>query len=438
MALSISFITMGCAKNEVDSDRMAALLQDAGYRIEDDPLSADAVVVNTCSFIEAATEESIDAILEAAGYPNIAEGRAKLVVAGCLPSRYGKEAQEELCEVSAFVPCAQEDGIVAEIDAVLGVKRARGNSGSIAAGALPARLQAPLSAYVKISDGCDRYCSFCTIPSIRGRYRSFPFAQIESEVAHLVEGGTREIVLIGQDTGRWGADFEKPQTLAMLLEGLAQRFPDTWFRLMYLQPEGVTGELLDVLSSKPNVCKYLDIPFQHAAEGVLGRMNRTGSFSSYIELVRHIRSAVQGIALRTTLMVGFPGETEDDFDSLCDFVEEAALDYVGIFAYSREDGTRAARLDGQVPEGDKLDRLQRLRDVADAVSYGVVAERIGSTSDILVCGVEEDGQLYGRSMAQAPDVDGVTYVDGGALGQIAPYVIEDTLLYEMEGRACQS
>ena len=425
---SVSFITLGCAKNEVDSEKMRDRARAAGYRIEADPQRADAVVVNTCSFIQSATEESLEAIFEAAGLENVASGEAKLIVAGCVPARYGDDLESELTEACAFVPCSKEDDLGAILDGLFGESQPAPETGEDDSEPDEARL----SAYVKISDGCDRFCSYCAIPYIRGRYHSFELSDIDSEIdAHIV-AGTREIVLIAQDTGRWGQDFEEPSSLAALLDHVAKRHPDTWFRVMYIQPEGVTDELLAVIAENGNVCPYLDIPLQHVDKTLLHAMNRAGSRESYTRLAEHIRALVPDVTLRTTLIAGFPGETEEQFEELCDFVEEGLFDYIGVFAYSREEGTRAYDLPDQVDDDVKAERAQTLRDLADASCTPRIASRIGRTMDVLIEGVEEDGQLFGRAMCQAPDVDGETYVGEGRVGDIVTVRIADTLLYEME------
>ncbi|WP_080797352.1 30S ribosomal protein S12 methylthiotransferase RimO [Arabiibacter massiliensis] len=423
-APAVAFVTMGCAKNEVDTAHMRARLLEAGFALEDDPERADAVVVNTCSFIQSATEESIEAVFDAAGLPNVKAG-APLVVAGCMPARYGDDLAEELVEARAFLPCSREDDIAAVLAEALGY-HPENRAPSQAAPAAP-------FAYVKISDGCDRFCSYCTIPFIRGRYRSFPLADVRAEVAAHVAAGTREIVLIAQDTGRWGADFDEPSSLGELVSALAEEFPDTWFRVMYLQPEGVTDAYLAAVASHPNVCPYFDIPLQHVDAGILRAMNRTGSRAEFEALIERILARVPDATLRTTLIAGFPGETDGQFEELCDFVEEGLFDYVGVFAYSREDGTRAAGLPGQVDDDEKADRAQRLRDLADGVCVPRIAARVGREMDVLVEGREEDGQLYGRARCQAPEVDGVTYLERGEAGQVVRVRIVDTLLYEMEG-----
>lgn len=427
---TVSFVTMGCAKNEVDSEHMAARLVEAGYEVVDDPETADVVIVNTCTFIQAATEESIDAILEVAGYDSISSGSAHLVVAGCMPARYGDDLSVELTEASCFVPCSKEDSIVSIVDGVLGIERDDRSLLDIPGYQLK---RSGLSAYVKISDGCDRFCAYCTIPYIRGRYHSFPENEIAAEVGGLVAAGAREIVLIAQDTGRWGQDFLEPSTLADLMGNLAEQFPDTWFRVMYIQPEGVTDELIEVVATHDNICSYFDIPLQHSNREILRSMNRKGDGDEFLALIEKIRRRIPKATLRTTLIAGYPGETDEQFEELCEFVEDADFDYIGVFAYSREEGTRAYKLDGQIDEDEKLARTQRLRDLADDVCAPRIADRLGQEMDVLVCGVEEDGQLFGRAMCQAPDVDGVTYVHDCQVGEIVRVVIDDVLLYEMEG-----
>ena len=438
-APSVAIVTLGCAKNEVDSQEMAVKLARAGYALAESVEESDAIIINTCSFIQAATEESLDTFFEIAGIDRVVAGEAKIIMAGCMPARYGADLEAELTEARAFVPCSREDDIV---DIVAGLFPDRvpdpvelDEFGTIGAGeyALTTVGDSPFIAYVKISDGCDRMCSYCTIPFIRGRYHSFTLEEIEADVAYKERSGVREITLIAQDTGRWGQDFEERSSLAQLMAYLAEKHPSVWFRVLYIQPEGVTDELLDVMASHENICSYLDIPFQHAAKPVLRAMNRRGCAEDFLALVKRARERVPGVTLRTTLIAGFPGETEGQFAEMLDFIEDAELDYVGVFPYSREDGTRAAKMDGQLDEDTKQERAQEVRDVADTISAARIANRVGKTMPVLVLGAEEDGQLFGRAQCQAPDVDGVTYVSGGHVGDVLQVEIVDTLMYEMEG-----
>ncbi len=427
----VCFVTLGCAKNEVDTAEMTKAVTCAGFSVIDDPSTADVVVVNTCSFIQAATEESIECILDLSGMDTIASGRAKLVVAGCMPARYGDELAHELTEASAFVPCSREDDIAEVLRGLIGPAQLKALEAATSPAVSP--FAASPAAYVKISDGCNLNCSFCAIPAIRGRYHSFSFDQIRSRVAERVEAGVREITLIAQDTGRWGYDLSVRDTTAELLKRLAQEFSGTWFRLMYIEPHGITDQLLDVIATHPNICSYLDVPLQHVSTRILRAMNRRGDAQSQLALVRRIRERVPGIVVRTTLIAGFPGETEEDFEEMLAFVEEAEFDYVGVFPYSAEEGTRAAELPDQLDDEVKLARAQQVRDLADAIGHARVAARVGSEMDVLVLGREEDGQLFGRAMCQAPEVDGVVYLNEGEVGQIVRARITDTLVYEMEG-----
>lgn len=461
-APTVAFVTLGCAKNEVDTDRMRALVHASAFEVlADEPNGveverADIVVVNTCSFLTAATEEAIEVIFEVLGQDTFVDGDAQLVVTGCMPSRYGDELEGALSEVSAFLPTTEEDSIVEVLERITGFS-ATSSCAKTAERSSYLRTVTQPSAYVKIADGCDRFCSFCTIPFIRGRYRSNSAATIVAEVAGLVDAGVREIVLIGQDTGIWGSDLSPaghgdpasrsshvvedldfPHNLPGLLDVLARRFPTTWFRIMYLQPEGVSDALLDTMRTHGNICDYLDIPLQHASKRVLEQMNREGSAEEYLALLRHIRSVLPLVTLRTTLIAGFPGETREDAKLLEDFLFEASFDYVGVFVYSREEGTKAAERSDQVPMRTRKARAQRLRDCADRSGFARNTEKVGDVLDVLVCGHEYDeesgeGKLVGRTQGQAPEVDGVVHLDTGTIGEIIPVRIVDAYCYELEG-----
>lgn len=437
----VKIVTLGCAKNEVDSDRMRTLI-DASPLFEsvEEDQDCDVVIVNTCSFLMSAVEEGVECTLQLLE-ERLDDGVAvPVVMCGCIPSRYGSEICDEMPEVAAFVPVSEEDGIVGVLARVCGV-------GEIGPQDAPVpevvRTVRSATAYVKISDGCDRFCSFCAIPYIRGRYYSRDMQTILSEVRHLAQGGVREVVLIGQDTGIWGRDLPGAPTLAALLREVARVMEPYggWVRVLYLQPEGLTDELVETIRDVEQVVPYIDIPLQHSSQRLLRAMNRTGCTSEFLEMVARLRREVPGITLRTTGMAGFPGETDEDFDELCDFLDQAQFDYTAVFMYSREEGTAAADMPGQVDEDVKLERTQRLQDIADAYGFASAQARVGTTCRVLVDGFEtdEDGQveLIGRAPFQAPDSDGVVHLgapDGSVeLGQFVDVLIEEAVCYELFG-----
>ncbi len=430
----ILFITLGCAKNEVDTDRMRALLLDAGFSEAHSIEEADAAIVNTCSFLASATSESIETTLELADA--VAEGVRSLpiIMCGCVPSRYGDELPPELPEVSAFVRADEEDSIVSVVRDLLQLDTAVGaRSGAL-------RTVEGASAYIKISDGCDRFCSFCAIPYIRGRYYSRPFEDIAKEVRRLADGGVREFVLIGQDTGIWGKDLEEPRTLAWLLREVAALVRDVggWVRVLYLQPEGMTDELIATIRDTPEVLPYIDIPIQHCSERILRAMNRSGSAEQLRELFARLRSEIPGMVLRTTGMAGFPSETDQEADELFDFISEQEFDYTSVFSFSPEEGTRAARMEGQVDEDVKLERTQRLIDLTEQLGFAATAKHVGERVKVIIDGVEEseDGlELIGHTWFQAPDSDGAVHIASGeaSVGDIVTCDLVDSFCYELIG-----
>ncbi|MEF2650555.1 30S ribosomal protein S12 methylthiotransferase RimO [Collinsella tanakaei] len=441
---SLLYITLGCAKNEVDTDRMRALLDAADYQEVDSAQDADAVIINTCSFLASATSESIETTLALAEEVNEGVRATRIIMCGCVPSRYGDQLPQELPEVSAFVRADEEDGIVAIIDDVLGVERdmpsfipniKRTVEGSVA--------------YVKISDGCDRFCSFCAIPYIRGRYHSRPADRIIAEAHELVAGGVKEIVLIGQDTGIWGKDFKDendgPANLAQLLFALAEalRPLHVWIRVLYLQPEGMTDELIAAIRDTPEVLPYIDIPVQHCNERVLKSMNRSGSEQQLDELFAHLRSEIPGMVIRTTSLVGFPGETDEEAEQMLAFMDRNSFDYTSVFAYSREEGTRAAEMDDQVDEDVKLERAQKALDLAEALGFAATASHVGETAEVIIDGIEEnDGfsEFIGHAWFQAPDSDGAVHLDieEACIGDIVTVEFTDSFCYELVGHVVES
>ena len=428
-------VTLGCAKNEVDSDRMRALLLADGFSETLDAGDADVAIVNTCSFLASATEESVEATLALAEERSEGVRDCPIVMCGCVPSRYGDALSDELPEVAAFVKADDEDGIVGVVRDVLGMdadERAE----------LPKTLRTVegTSAFVKISEGCDRFCTFCAIPYIRGRYHSRAAEEIVSEVRDLMEGGVREVVLIGQDTGVWGCDLGEGETLASLLRLVAEavRPYGGWVRVLYLQPEGMTDELIATIRDVPEVLPYIDIPIQHCSARVLRAMGRSGSPEELHALFDRLRSEIPGMVLRTTGMAGFPGETDDEADELYDFISEEGFDYCSVFAYSPEDGTAAARMDGQVDEDVKLERTQRLIDLTEQLGFAATAQHVGERVRVIVDGIEEseDGpELIGHAWFQAPDSDGAVHIPYGeaTVGEVVTVDLVDSFCYELIG-----
>lgn len=422
----VAFVTLGCPKNEVDSDRMAASLS-GRFDLVTDIDDADMVVVNTCAFIREATEESIGVVLDVAGeWKAGAEGRS-LVVTGCMPSRYRDDLSEAMPEVDAFVPVAEEGELARVLCRLAGLAE-----GSPAPA--PGRLAPGPSAYLQVADGCHRACTYCIIPSIRGPYVSRPAREIVAEARALVAGGARELILIGQDISSWGHDLPDTPALADLVRTLSGVEGLAWLRLMYVQPDEITPDLLAAMTASPVVCRYLDMPLQHASREVLRRMGRRGNAPEYLRLIGAIRDLVPGVTLRTTLISGFPGETREDSKKLLDFVRDARLDYVGVFPYSAEEGTPAAEMPDQVSNRTRIARAQRLRDTADAIGTERVADLVGRTLEVLVEGVDEDGRTFGRHRGQAPEIDGFVFLDREcALGDIVSAEMVDTLGYDLIG-----
>lgn len=442
---SLHYITLGCAKNEVDTDRMRSLLNAAGYDEVALAADADAVLINTCSFLAAATSESIEATLDIASKTDGRVRERRIIMCGCVPSRYGSELPSELPEVAAFVRTDEEDGIVAVVDEVLGHERDIPSH-------VPTvkRTVEGAVAYLKISDGCDRFCSFCAIPNIRGRYRSRPAADIIAEARELVAGGVRELVLIGQDTGIWGTDFtgaevgDGPRTLAGLLDAVARavRPEHVWIRVLYLQPEGMSDELIATIRDTPEVLPYIDIPVQHVSERILAAMRRSGSTDELRALFACLRREIPGMAIRTTYLAGFPGETEDDAEEMLSFMEEQGFDYTSVFAYSQEEGTRAARMEGQLDEETKLARAQAGLDLAETLGFAATAAHVGEVAEVIVDGIEEgdDGpELIGHAWFQAPDSDGAVHLDVGEarVGDVLKVRFTDSFCYELVGEVLE-
>ena len=454
----IGFVSLGCPKNLVDSEVMMGLLDRAGAEMTSRPETADILVVNTCSFIDKAKQESIDTILQMAEHK--VSGRAqKLIVAGCLVERYRDEIRKNMPEVDAVVGTGELEAILAaaglaptcappepQLFSILpsGTSRPEGDlresQGRFAReqweGAqakLPQylydhttpRLRATgkSSAYIKIAEGCDHPCSFCVIPNLRGKFRSRRFASVIAEAEQLVAQGVRELTLIGQDTTCYGEDLGMKDGLAQLLDSLA-RIPDLkWLRFLYAYPNKVTGRLLDTIARHDNICKYLDMPLQHASGAVLKRMRRGGNADIFLKTIERVRSTVPGVAIRSTFITGFPGETEADFAVLSDFVRAAELDWLGAFSYSDEEGSGAFDLGEKVPARTIEARRRSLMRQQQAISRKSRARQVGRQFDLLVEGPSEETPLLweGRTEHQAPEIDGKVYInDFGPFEQLFP------------------
>ena len=434
----VHFLTLGCPKNQVDSELMLGVLARQGHELVLDPEAADVLVVNTCAFIGPAKEESIDAILEAARVKAGRDGR-RLVVTGCLAQRYADDLRTSLPEVDVFIGT----GDLGRIGDAVEAPRAdqpivyRGAQHVLPAHDVSPRLRtgAWWTSYLKVSEGCDHTCSFCIIPKIRGRHESRPMDDVVAEAAALGAGGALELNLIAQDLTAYGRDLVGDASLAKLLRAIAIRVPSVrWLRLLYAYPSSVTEELLEVMAAEPAVCRYLDMPLQHASDRMLRAMRRERSGQALRELIGRVRAAVPGIGLRTAFIVGFPGETEDDVQVLCDFVEEMTFDRVGVFRYSQEENTPAATLPGQVAEPVKTARFERLMETQARVAARLARAQIGRQIDVLLEEETAPGTFIGRTATQAPEIDGHVVVQGvGAPGEIVPVCIVDADVYDLRG-----
>ena len=441
----VGFVSLGCAKNLVDTEVMLGHLDRAGAAFVQDPAEADVLVVNTCGFIEAAREESIQAILEAAEQKTA--GRLKrLVVAGCLVQRFPGEMRSNLPEVDEWIGL---DELPRVVEAVALERRGAGPAATPLTAAAPStylydhstprRLAtAPWTAFVKIAEGCDHTCSFCAIPSFRGAFRSRAVEDVVQEAEALARSGVREISLISQDTSDYGRDLGVRDGLVRLLESLDAVPELRWIRVHYLYPNSVTPRLVETMARLRKVVEYVDIPLQHAHPEVLRRMRRGGNAEGHLSLLARFRAAMPEVAIRTTFIVGFPGETEEEFRALLDFAGEARFDHLGVFAYSHEDGTRAFALEDDVPAEVKEERRERLMEAQQAIAFRRNERLVGRTFEVLMEGVhpETEHLLVGRTRGQALEVDGLVLVNDGVApaGSFASVEITDTAGYDLVGR----
>lgn len=411
-SLLVGIISLGCDKNRVDSEVMLTYLSNAGFRFTSDPANADIIIINTCGFIASARDESMEAISEMAAYKQ--NGRCKrLVVTGCMPQRWSNEMREEFPEVDIFLGIDQYPEIVKILETSFSKSSKIVKVGST--NTLPYVKNRVVTtpnhyAYLKIADGCDNYCTFCTIPYIRGRYRSRSIEDIVDEAKSLVSGGAQELILVAQDITRYGTDKSGKSELVKLIQKLSEIEDLKWIRLLYCYPEMIDDTLIKEVVNNPKVCKYLDIPLQHISDKILKRMNRKSNKEGIIKLIEKLKSQSQFIAIRTTFMAGFPGETEDDFNELCEFLKQARLMHVGFFAYSKEENTPAANLPDQIEAATKKKRVLKLMKIQHKIAMEVSKEFVGKTLDVCYEGIDYDKQLFfGRSMYQTPEADNLIY-----------------------------
>ena len=434
----VGFISLGCSKNLVDTEVMLKNLYDQGFEITPDETEAEIVVVNTCGFIESAKQESIDNILDIAWLKE--HGKCKHIIAtGCLVERYREEVMNELPEVDALVGVGSLCDIADACRAVMRGERYTSfrDKNTSKLGGERILTTADHTAYLKIGEGCDNRCTYCAIPLIRGGFRSRTVEDIVKEAKDLEALGVKEINLIAQDTTRYGLDIYGKYSLADLVKAICKETDIPWIRLLYCYPDKITDELVEELKNNARLVKYMDIPIQHIADPVLKRMNRHGGTALIKETVKRLRESVPGIVLRTTAMVGFPGETEEDFAELCEFVKEARFDRFGAFTFSAEEGTEAAEMEGQIDEQVKQDRYDVLMQTQLTVSEELSAEKIGQTLTVLCDGYDTVAEIhYGRSYADAPDVDGRVYFKAPkriAPGTFCNVKITEALDYDVIG-----
>ncbi len=402
-------ISLGCPKNLVDSEVMLGQLASRGWDLVTQPDEADVLIVNTCSFIEPAKQESIDTILEMAGHKK--NGRARrLVVAGCLAERYREEILKEMPEVDFVMGTNELERVVEACEGSDGAKTSnRPWDPYLYTEFTPRVLSTPAySAYLKIAEGCDHPCSFCVIPQMRGKFRSRRFESVVREAENLARQGVRELVLVGQDTTSYGADLGLKDGLALLLEELAKIPELVWVRFLYCYPNLVTARLVEAVASSPKIASYFDIPLQHASRAVLKGMRRGSDGSHFLKMLGKIRAAIPGVTLRTTMIVGFPGETDDDSRALRDFVEEAQFDHLGVFTYSNEQSSAAFALPGAVPSQVANRRQKNILDLQRRISRRKLRAKVGQRLPVLVEGQAEESEmlLVGRLESQAPEIDG--------------------------------
>lgn len=453
---NVLFVSLGCDKNLVDSEKMLGLLNEAGYRVAQEESEADAIVVNTCCFIHDAKEESVETILEMAEWKK--KGRLKaLIVTGCMAQRYQDEIQQEIPEVDAVIGTTGYTEIVPILDEILAEAEASQKEAAVeepkeksfvnccpSIDLLPASLAdkrvvttGGYTAYLKIAEGCNKRCTYCIIPYIRGHYRSFPMEDLLEEARKLAEGGVKELILIAQETTVYGMDCYGRKALPELLTKLCEIEGIEWIRILYCYPEEITDELIAVMKKEKKICHYLDIPIQHSEDTILKRMGRRTNRAELVSLVEKLRKEIPDIVLRTTLITGFPGETEEEFKNMVDFVDSMEFDRLGVFPYSAEEGTKAAEMDGQITEEVKESRRDEIMALQQEISADKAASRIDDEMSVLIEGYLYEDDIYiGRTYMDAPKIDGNVFVRAEEeliSGDIVPVRITGANEYDLMG-----
>lgn len=408
MAIRVGMVSLGCSKNQVDAERMLYKLNEKGYDLVGDAALADVAIINTCGFIESAKQEAIDTILEFAELKK--EGRIKkIIITGCLAERYKDEVLSEIPEADAVVGIGSNDHICDIVEKVMGGNQLTSFDSKLNLGLTGGRIQTTLSfySYLKIADGCSNCCSYCAIPSIRGGMRSVPIEALFNEAYEMAQNGVRELIVIAQDSTRYGEDLYGRSMLPELLTKLCEIPQLKWIRVLYCYPERITDELIDVMAKEDKIVKYIDMPIQHCNGEILKNMNRCGDESTLRELITKLRERIPGIILRTTLITGFPGETEEQFNELADFVKDMEFDRLGCFPYSAEEGTKAALMDGQLDEETKEHRADIIMEQQMVIMTEKNHQLTDKTIEVVVEGYDRYGECYfGRSAADAPEIDG--------------------------------
>ena len=411
--MNIFFVSLGCDKNLVDSEMMITSLRKNGFVITDDIEDADVIVVNTCCFIGDAKEESINTLIEMGGYK---EGRCKLLVAaGCLAQRYHNEIKEDIPEVDLIVGTMGYEDLSEKINEALGGKGVLESLKDIDYLPTPLTDRDSMSggyyAYLKIAEGCDKCCTYCVIPKVRGHYRSVPMDNLIAQAKHLVANGAKELILVAQETTLYGKDIYGEKSLPKLLEELSKIDELKWIRILYCYPEEITDELISAIKNLPKVCHYLDMPIQHGSDDVLRRMGRWTNREQIEKTVAKLREEIPDIALRTTLITGFPGETEDDFEQVKEFVKKMEFDRLGVFTYSREEDTPAAEMDGQIDEEVKEARRDEIMQIQQDIAFDKSNSRVGEIYEVMIEGrLPDEGVYIARTYMDAPDVDGYVFI----------------------------